>query len=237
MRALSSNNNLKMQMTNMKQNLKNLVILAGVAGLSLAVSGTLHAQTVEKVAVSATKYEQGNTTQNRAGTIITTAAPSKGTLSTASLVAALAQDDGTPADGKLGFNGTAFVIIEGTNATPVTDLSLTPNSSLAELTSGITTTNGSGTPPFSEDVYQNATLTYGPGSTSGLNFSVSGLAITTVKAGAPAKSGHKEGDYSESASLSFQDGTGGGTSGTNAFLLTGFTITGSGSGTGSTNSD
>jgi hypothetical protein len=93
---------------------------------------------------------------------------------------------------------------------------------------------GPGSPPYSQTDYYLVTVQYNDSdSTGALNFSVTGLATVTGKATNPNS---KSGNYTQSATISFQDGTGEGTITTNStpFVLTGFTITASGSETENT---
>jgi hypothetical protein len=220
----------------MKQTLKNLVIFSAVAGLSLVATSTLQAQ-VEKVAITTSVLEAGNSTTNSHTGAVTTAAPSKKSRSTTDILAELAKDESPapPADAKLGFNGTGFVLYDASVTNPVSSLTYSPGSSTV-LISGTATTNGFGTPPYDEVVYQTATVTYA-GGVSGLNFTVTGLATTTTKTTAPlTKPVSKAGNFTASGAFSFQSGTGAGvnTDG-NPILLSGFTVTAAGTATENNN--
>jgi len=96
--------------------------------------------------------------------------------------------------------------------------------------------NGAGMPPFTQTDYYLVTVVYDDsGSTGALVFSVTGLETFTAKATNPNA---RTGKYTQSGSISLQDGTGEGTitpatgslAGTAIpFVLTGFTATASGS--------
>jgi hypothetical protein len=237
--SLSSQNKISTS-TTMKNKLKNLVMLAAIGGLSLAASGTAQAQLplLEKVQITSVMLIQGNTSTNRAGTKITTAVPDRlPTISTAYLLKQLAIDAPftLSAGDKLSFNGTGFEVDDATNGlvADVSDiLTLTTNEQV-ELISGSSTTNGATVQPFSQTDYSIVTVAYF-GSTTALSFQVTGVGAiaTTVPAA------NKKGKFTETGSISIQDGTGGGTitptTGADTgvatpFLLTGFTLTGGGS--------
>jgi len=111
-----------------------------------------------------------------------------------------------------------------------------------DISSGTyTDANGAGVPPFTQSDYYLVTVGYDDSSSTGaLVFSVTGLATVSATA---TKPNAKTGNYTQSASFSLQDGTGEGTitpaSGSLAgtaipFVLTGFTVTASGSAIGNT---
>lgn len=196
-------------------------MLAVAGGLSLIGSGRLYAQALEKVTVSATVYGQGAIS----GTTYKT--PNKTAVTTATLLGYLDKDEGSvPTGAKLGFNGTSFVLYNATTTNIVTSLTLQLSS--PDLVSGSTNTPAV-TPPFDQTTYQPATLYYS-GSTTGLNFTVNGLAATETKATTPTSHGSKAGDFTLTGTFSFAGGTGSGT-GTdgNPILLSEFTITANGS--------
>jgi hypothetical protein len=227
----------------MNQKPKLLVLLATVAALSLAVPGTLLAQVLEKVTISATVYEQGATSDN--GITTTTSAPTKSSslISTASLLKDLAVDEFTegnwetnkfPAAAKLDYNGTGFEVDEGTNElVDVSDIFSLTVTGQNDINAGSSLdANGLGMPPFTQTDYEIVTLAYDSSSGStGLNFAVTGLGTFTGKTTNPSV---RTGAYTQSASFSLQDGTGEGSLmdslGTTVdFVLTGLTVTASGS--------
>ncbi|MGD1086855.1 MAG: hypothetical protein ABSA47_19130 [Verrucomicrobiota bacterium] len=242
----------------MKLKLKALVILATVAGFSLALPGIVHAQELlEKISVSATMYEASATTNGvdtgvDNGTSTTTKAPTRTFLTTATLLKQLALDENSenqwtntkfPANATLDYNGSGFAVYEGTNElVDVSDILSYTTTGKNDISSGTyTDANGAGMPPFSQSDYYLVTVVYDDSSSTGaLVFSVTGLATVTAKATNPNA---KTGKYTQSGSISLQDGTGEGTiiltsgpqAGTAApFVLTGFTATASGSATGNT---
>jgi hypothetical protein len=224
----------------MKQKLKSLLMLATVAGMSLAAPATVLAQEIlAKVSVSGTMYEQStNTTDNNLTTA--TKAPTKISLTTATLLKQLALDEYSeqnwtasnfPANASLVFNGTGFEVDQGTNQlVDVSDiLTWTVSGHNDVSTSSFSDANGQGSPPYAQTDYFLATVVYnGSNFTGALNFSVTGLATVTGKATNPNS---RTGNFTQSASLSLQDGTGEGTITTNytPFVLTGFTISAGGS--------
>jgi hypothetical protein len=219
------------ELTTMNQKLKNLAMIATVAGLSLAVSETLHAQTpapvLEKVAFSLTTLKQGNSTTNR--TTVKTATPAKKVETQTSLLSTLAQDASTtfPPGSALYFNGTGFEVDKG--GAQIADVSsiLTVSIGAPVLTAGnYSVSNGPAAQPYSETDYELITVAYN-GSISGLSFSVTGVGSVTTTV--PAANPHNN-KFKQSGALSMQDGTGSGvTTEGSPFLLTGFTITASGS--------
>lgn len=214
----------------MKQTFKNLVILAAVAGLTLAVSGSLHAQALEKVTISSTVYAQGPTDGD------VTKSPLKSSITGAYLLAQLAADESddftNAASDKLGFDGTNFVVLDGKGNEvfgPIDELSLQLGS--PAITAGLTNTP-SGTPPYNQVSTQPAVLTY-TSTTGGLTITVNGLATITQKTTLPTS----KGKFIQTGSLSFVDGTGGGSNSNAPIVVTGFTITATGTENENTSSD
>jgi hypothetical protein len=232
------------------------IILLGGLLLTLA-PGQIQAQTYSvsgKVSFSGTMYEQGASNDN--GTTTTTKAPTKVAITTANLLLQLAEDEyyngnpnfptnKVPKGAVLEFyndsSGIGFEIEQGTNQ--LADVSA---DGIMTCTENGTNVSGAGTvldaggAPFTESSYFITTVTYASptgNTTNPLNIAVTGLATSTGKATTP---NNKTGNLTVSASISFSDGTGGGTivptSGTFAgqpipVVLTGFTFTASGSAT------
>jgi len=243
----------------MKLELNALVILATAACFWLAAPRTVHAQEqlLEKISVSATMYEASATTNGvdtgvDNGTSTTTKAPTKTSITTATLLKQLALDENSegnwtstkfPANAILDFNGSGFGVYEGTNElVDVSDILSYSQTGNNDISSGTyTDANGAGVPPFTQSDYYLVTVGYDDSSSTGaLVFSVTGLATVSATA---TKPNAKTGNYTQSASFSLQDGTGEGTitpaSGSLAgtatpFVLTGFTVTASGSAIGNT---
>jgi hypothetical protein len=243
----------------MKLKLKPLVILATAAGFSLALPGTVHAQAqlLERISLSATMYEASATTNGvdvgtDNGTSTTTKAPTRSTITAATLLKQLALDEYSegnwtnskfPANATLDYNGSGFAVYQGTNPlVDVSDILSYTQSGQNDISSGTyTDANGQGAPPFTQTDYYLVTIAYNDSSSTGaLGFTVTGLATVTSKATNPNT---KTGNYTQSGSFSLQDGTGEGTitpaSGSLAgtaipFVLTGFTATASGSSAGNT---
>jgi hypothetical protein len=221
----------------MNQKLKVRFVLTALAGLALAAPGTLHAQVLLKVTMSATMYQQNTNTSDN-GTTTTTKPPAKSSLTTASLLKDLAlfeQSEGNwtnptfPASAALVFNGSGFQINEGTNElVDVSDALSYSQSGQNDISTGsYLDANGQGSAPYNQTDYYLVTVTY---TGSAFSFTVTGLATVTGKATNPNT---KTGNYTQSDSFSLQDGTGEGafTSSGVPFVLTGFTVTGSGSAT------
>jgi hypothetical protein len=223
----------------MEHKFNPLPLLATIVGLSLVLPGTLHAQEVlEKEAISATIIEQNTNTIDN-GTTTTTKVPPRVTLTTASLLKDLALSEENagnwtnstfPPGAKLDFNGSGFEVDKGTNElVDVSDaLAFTQ---IGQNTIGNGTysdANGPNTPPYTQTDYYIGTLTY-----TGVeySFTVTGLTKLTAVATNPRV---KTGNFTESATFSLQDGTGEGSitpanGNTTPIVLTGFTMTASGS--------
>jgi hypothetical protein len=228
---MSAINKIKINMTMIHQKIKTLVMLATVASLWLAVPGTLRAQDVlEKMSISATTYDQStNSTDN--GTTSTTKAPSKGSITTATLLKDLELVEGTtfPSGATLVFNGDGFEVDKGTNfSLDVSDALTYTISGQNDISTGsFSDANGPESAPFTQTDYYLVTVAY-----TGANytFTVTGLATVTGKATAP---NGKTGNYTQSGTIAVQDGTGEGTvtiSGNSVpFVMTGFTMSASGS--------
>jgi hypothetical protein len=233
----------------MKSERTGLFLLAG-AMLALA-PGRIDAQSyspLEKVSISGTGYEQGATHDN--GTSSNTANPTKFSITTASLLAQLVADEYSygnknftsarvPAGAVLKFYGTGFEIDQGTSqlADVSADgfLSWSATSGQNDINAGtFLDSGGQTTPPYNQVNYSLATLTYTspPPSSNPLFLTVTGLATITTKATTP---NHTTGKYTLSASVNFSDGTGEGDNVKGAFVVTGFTMTGSGSMTATNN--
>ena len=226
-------------LTIMKQEFKTLLMLATMAGLSLAEPATIHAQVLAKVSVSATLYEQSTNTTGTA-TTTTTKAPTKISLTTATLLKQLALDtysEGTwtatnfPASASLVFNGSGFEVDQGTNLlVDVSDIFTWSLSGQNDISAGsFSDANGPGSPPYTQTDYYLVNLQYNDSSSTGeLTFRVTGLATVTGKTTNPNS---RTGNFTQSTSVSLQDGTGEGLITTSGipFVLTGFTISASGS--------
>jgi hypothetical protein len=181
-------------------------------------------------------YLQGPTTDNNTTTTIKS--PSKPSITTASLLKQLIADEyaegnlssTTLPGAKLDFNGTGFEIDQGANeAVDVSDILTWDVSGQNDISAGnYSDANGQGTPPYSQTDYYLVTVTYNSpsSSTSPLTFTVTGLATVTGKTTNP---NGKTGNYTQSGSISFSDGTGEGTNPNGSFVLTGVTMTASGS--------
>jgi hypothetical protein len=225
----------------MKQKLKLLVLFAIAAVLSLSLPGNLRAQVLESVTISATLYEQGPTHDNNTATTIS--APAKRSISTATLLEDLAADEFAegnwtsakfPAGAKLNYNGTGFEVDLGTNQlVDVSDILSLNVTGQNDITSGnYLDANGQGTPPYTQVDYEIVSLAYSSsGGSSGMSFTVTGLATFTGKATTPNA---RTGNYTQSSSFSLQDGTGEGSltdssGNTVNFVVTGLTVTASGS--------
>jgi len=193
-------------------------------------------------------YEQGATTDLPVANPTTTTikAPTKVSITTALLLKQLAADENangnvnfptaTPPRGAvLYFNGSGFEIDQGTNQlADVTGDSIMSwsQSGQNDISAGsYSDANGQGSPPYTQTDYYLVTVTYtSPSSntTNPLNFTVTGLATVTGKATNP---NGRTGNYTQSGSISFSDGTGEGSNANGSFVLTGVTMTASGSAT------
>jgi hypothetical protein len=225
----------------MNPKLKTLMLLATMAGLWMALPETLRAQEVlEKVSFSATVYEQ-NTNEVSTATTTTTKAPIKESVSTANLLKQLAEDEAfegnlasatLPSGAVLNFNTSSggFEIDKGTNViVDVSDILTWTVSGQNDITSGSYSTNGAGMAPYNQTDYYLVTLAYNDSSATGvLTFSLTGLATVVQKATNPNV---RTGNYTQSYSISFQDGTGEGMNQNGPLVVTGATLTASGSAT------
>lgn len=227
--------------TRMNHNPKLFILLAASFVLWLLAPQSLEAQILEKVSLSATLYQQGDTNDNNTTTTIK--APTKSSLSTGALLKLLAIDEYSegnfetnffPAGAKLDYNGNGFEVDDGTNElVDVSDILTLTVTGQNDINAGnYSDANGQGTPPYSETDYQIVSVAYNDSSSTGtLSFSVSGLATFVGKATNPNA---RTGKYTQSGTFSLQDGTGEGSlvnsAGTTIpFVMTGFTITASGS--------
>ncbi len=191
---------------------------------------------LEKVSITATVIEQGATKDN--GTTTTTKAPTKVSWITTTLLKQLAADEFAegkllsatlPAGAKLDFNGTGFEIDQGSKElVDVSDI-LTWTVSGQKDISGAGTyldAKGQGIPPFNQTDHYLVTVAYnGSNSTGALTFTVTGLATVMGKAANP----NPNTGYTLSGTVSLADGTGAGVNANGQFILTGFTISASGS--------
>jgi hypothetical protein len=226
----------------MKSERTGLLLLVG-AMLALA-PGQIEAQTyiaLERVSISATGYQQGSTSSN--ATTSTTKPPVKFSITTGKLLEQLVADEFSygnrqftsavvPRGAVLNFNGSGFEIDQGTNQ--LADVSA--DGILAWSVSGqndintgsFLNANGQGTPPYNQTDYYLATVTYAspPSSFNSLFFTLTGLATVTGRATNPIA---RTGNYTLFGSVSFSDGTGEGENPDGPFVLTGFTMTASGS--------
>ena len=201
----------------------------------------IEAQVLEKISFSGTMYLQGATKDNNTTTTIK--APSKSSITTGWLLKQLVADEcsygntqfknaSVPNGAVLNFNGSGFEIDQG--ATQLADVSADGILAWSESgqndisTGSFSITNGQGIPPYSQTDYYLVTVTYAspPTSSNSLLFTVTGLATVTGKATNPNA---KTGNYTQSASVSFSDGTGEGENLNGPFVLTGVTMTASGS--------
>ena len=203
----------------------------------------IDAQTLlEKISISGTAYQQGATSTN--ATTSTTKPPSKFSFTKAKILEQLVADEysygnftsaSVPKGAVLNFNGTGFEIDQGSNQ--LADVSADgilawSESGQNDINAGaFLEANGPGTsaPPYNQTDYYLATVTYAspPTSSNSWFFTVTGLATVTEKTTNPNQT---TGNYTQSASVSFSDGTGEGENSNGPFVVTGFTITGSGSG-------
>lgn len=220
----------------MKSIRTGIIVLAG-AVLSLA-PGRIEAQTyfTAKVTITATIYEQGATNDN--STTTTIKAPTKVSVTTASLLKQLVIDEASegnlpsttlPKGAALYFNGSGFEIDQGTNQlADVSDILTYTVSGQNDVTSGsFLDATGAGTAPYSQSDMQLVTIAYDDSSSTGaLTFSATGLATITGKATTPNA---KSGKYTISGGLSLADGTGEGMNAVGPFVITGLTLTASGS--------
>ncbi len=217
---------------------KFLTLFATSSAVLLAVPGTLHAQVLEKMSISATIYLQGAPPTKKSVTTI--AGPNKQSVVTVNLLESLAKDENAegnypetkfPSTAALYYYGTGFEVLEGTKVlVDVSDILTLTITGQNNITSGnYTDSKGPGTPPYTQTAYQIATLAYASTTgASGLGFTVTGLGEFAQKAGTPNA---KTGDFTQTDSVSLQDGTGEGTLDGVEFVITGFTVTASGSAT------
>jgi hypothetical protein len=226
----------------MNQKVKMLLRSTTVAGLWLALPGTLQAQ-LEKVTITTTIYEQGAISDNGHTTKISP--PAKRSVTTVNFLEQLAKDEFAegnwggghfPAGAQLVYNGSGFEIDQGTNKlVDVSDILTVAFNGQNDITNGsyldaISTTKGTtGGPtwaPYSATDYKLVTVTYDDSSSTGeLTFAVTGLGILSATAPNPGKTG----SFKQSKTFSLQDGTGEGTLNGTHFVVTGFTLTASGS--------
>jgi hypothetical protein len=218
-------------------------VLAGLASLGALISSTesASAQLLEKVSISATAYEQGAASDNN--TVTTTKAPAKVAISTATILKQLATDEfsegrlnsaNLPASAKLDFNGTGFEIDQGTNElVDVSDIMTWSAAGSVDITSGnFLDASGQGIPPFTQtDSFLAAVIYRNTNAAAALNFSVTGLATVTQKATTPNA---RTGSFVQSGSMTLADGTGEGTNASGPIILSGFTISATGSAAGNT---
>jgi hypothetical protein len=224
--------------SSMNQKLKFLALFVTAAAVFLAVPGTLRAQVSEKMSISATIYLQGATSDKKGVTTI--AGPTKQSVSTVNLLESLAKDENAegnypntkfPSTAALHYYGGGFEVDEGTNVlVDVSDILTLTVTGQNDITNGnYSEVNGPGTPPYTQTAYQIVTLAYTSSTgASGLGFTVTGLGEFTQKAGTPNA---KTGNFTQTDSVSLQDGTGEGTLDGVEFVITGFTVTASGSAT------
>jgi hypothetical protein len=221
--------------TNMNQKIKMLLMSTTVTGLWLALPGILQAQ-LEKVTITATIYEQGAQSDN--GHTTTISPPTKHPVTTVNFLEQLAKDEAAegrwggghfPAGAQLVYNGSGFEIAQGTNElVDVSDILTVAFNGQNDVTNGsYLDAKGSGTAPFTSSNYKLVTLAYDDSSSTGeLTFSVTGLGILTATATTPNA---RTGSFKQSETFSLQDGTGEGTLTGTPFVVTGFTLTASGS--------
>jgi hypothetical protein len=221
----------------MNQKIKILLTTATVAGLWLAAPGMLKAQVLQTVSISGTMLAQGTNTDNN--TTTTTKAPTRTTITTASVLKQLALDENAagnygstkfPPGAKLKYlAGTGFQVDNGTNElVDVSDILSLEVNGLNDISAGsYSDANGQGMPPSSQTDYQLVTITYDATSLGGTTkYFVTGLATSTTRTTNPSA----KGNYSETDSFSFQSGTGEGINAAGAsIVITGFTISASGS--------
>ncbi len=217
---------------------KFLTLFATAAAVFLAVPGTLHAQASEKMSISATIYLQGATSDKKG--VTTSAGPTKQSVSTVNLLESLAKDENAegnypntkfPSTAALYYYGGGFEVDEGTNVlVDVSDILTLTTTGQNDITNGnYTDVKGPGTPPYTQTAYQIVMLAYASSTgASGLGFTVTGLGEFTQKAGTPNA---KTGKFTQSDSFNLQDGTGEGSLEGVEFVITGFTVTASGSAT------
>jgi hypothetical protein len=233
--GLLARSNLQKNST-MNQKLKFLALFVTAVAVFLAVPGALHAQVSEKMSISAIIYLQGATSDKKGVTTI--AGPSKQSVSTVNLLESLAKDENAegnysntrfPSTAVLHYYGDGFEVDEGTNVlVDVSDILNLTVTGQNDITNGnYTEVNGPGKPPYTQTAYQIVTLAYTSNTgASGLGFTVTGLGEFTQKAGTPTA---KTGKFTQSDSFSLQDGTGEGALEGVEFVITGFTVTASGS--------
>jgi hypothetical protein len=183
-------------------------------------------------------YAQGSTSDNNTTTTIK--APAKTAVTTATLLKQLATDEASagnlssatlPKGAVLNFNGSGFEIDVGTNMlVDVSDIITWTVSGQNDISAGsYLDANGQGTPPYSQTDYYLVTVAYDDTSSTGaLKFTVTGLATVTGKATNPNT---KTGNYTQSGTVSLANGTGEGSNASGNFVLTGVTMTASGSAT------
>ncbi len=224
--------------SSMNQKLKFLALFATAVAVFLGVPGTLRAQVLEKVSISATIYLQGATSDKKGVTTI--AGPTKQTVSTVNLLESLAKDEYAegnypntrfPSTAVLHYYGGGFEVDERTSVlVDVSDILTLTITGQNDITNGnYTDVKGPGTPPSTQTAYQIVTLAYTSSTgASGLGFTVTGLGELTQKGGTPNA---KTGKFTQTDSVSLQDGTGEGTLNGVEFVITGFTVTASGSAT------
>ncbi len=226
----------------MKIKRNGIIALAG-ALLSLA-PGQIEAQTynpLEKVLISGTMYVQGATSDN--GTTTTIKGPSKSSITTEMLLKQLVQDEfangnasftsaTVPKGAVLNFNGSGFEIDQGGNQLADVSgdsiLTWTISGQNDISTGSYSDNNGQGTPPYSQTDYYLVTIEYNSpsNSPSPLAFTVTGLAAVAGKSTNPNVT---TGNYTQTGSVSFSNGTGEGTNPNGPLVVTGVTLTGSGS--------
>jgi hypothetical protein len=227
----------------MNHKIKMLLMSTTVAGLWLALPGSLPAQ-LEKVTITATTYEQGAQSDNGHTTKISP--PTKHPVTTVNFLEQLAKDESAegrwggghfPAGAQLIYNGSGFEIDQGTNElVDVSDIltvafngqnNITNGNYLDVSSTGKGTIGGPTWAPYSTTDYKLVTLAYDDSSSTGeLTFTVTGLGILTETATTPNV---RTGSFKQTGTFSLQDGTGEGALNGTHFVATGFTLTASGS--------
>lgn len=225
----------------MKHRIQILFAAATAAGLWLSPPATVQAQVSLEVSISGTVFAQGSTNANN--TTTTTRAPIKSSLTTATLLRQLAQDEKAagmwakssfPPDARLIYvNGAGFKVVDRhyellVIATNI--LSLQTNGQI-EITSGsyVDGSAGDAFQSYSQTDVLLATFTYNATAFGRLTtYAVTGVSTSTAK-NTPANA---EGNSTETDSFRLQYGTGEGTNadGVN-IVLAGFTVTGKGKAT------
>jgi hypothetical protein len=241
----------------MKKVIKSILTQASVIGLLGLADADVQSQVAQTASFSGSELIQTASPKVN-GKTTSLKPPTKTALTTATLLADLATDETAagqwpwaantvPPNAKLiatfsggavshstAFNSLSFKVVSGTTAVEVSNIfsgnitGVVTSNAVSSFTYN-TEAGGIFQPPFSLTYYLPYTLTYDGTAVGGtLQFGVTGTATLATVVSTPNA---KTGLYSEKDTFSLADGTGSGISRGFPFVLTGVTITASGSGT------